>query len=69
MRTTVNVDDDLLVEAREVLGTTGVTDTVNAARAETARRARLAEFDIGSFDITDEDLADARTDRTVVDGT
>lgn len=68
MRTTVNLDDQLLVEAREALGTTGVTDTVNAALAETARRARLADFDISVFDITDQELADARADRTIVDG-
>ena len=34
MRTTVNIDDALLVEARQALGTSGLTETVNRALAE-----------------------------------
>jgi Arc/MetJ family transcription regulator len=62
-RTTVNVDETLLAAASEALGTTGVTETVNAALAETVRRARLADFSVAEFDITDEELAEARADR------
>lgn len=62
-RTTVSVDDVLLAEARTALGTAGVSDTVTAALAAAVERARLAEFDVHLFDLTDEDLADARSDR------
>lgn len=62
-RTTVNVDQDLVAEAKRILGTTGLTETMNAALREIIRRERLAHFSIDDFDITDEDLADARRDR------
>ena len=62
-RTTVNVDDVLLLRAQDALGTSGVTQTVNAALALAVRRAALASFDVRSFDITDEDLSQARLDR------
>ena len=64
-RTTVNIDDALLAEARRVLGTDGVTATINAAMSVVVRRAALDEFTINDFDITDADLADSRRDRAV----
>lgn len=64
-RTTVNIDDAVLSEARRVLGTEGVTDTINAAMAAVVRRAALDQFTINDFDITDADLADSRRDRAV----
>ncbi len=64
-RTTVNVDDDLLAGAQRALGTTGVSDTINAAMAEITHRAALARFSVRDFDITDDDLAEARADRAV----
>lgn len=67
-RTTINVDEVLLAEAREVLGTIGVTETINAAMADVSRRAALAGFSVTEFDITDEDLAEARRDRAVLRG-
>ena len=67
MRTTVNVDHELLAGAQQALGTTGLSETVNAAMADVARRAALARFSVRDFDITDADLADARADRTTVD--
>jgi Arc/MetJ family transcription regulator len=67
-RTTVNIDDHLLAEAKKALGTEGVTETINAAMADVARRAELAKFSVSEFDITDEDLADARRDRVGSDG-
>jgi hypothetical protein len=49
-----------------VLGTKGVTDTINAAMSAVVRRAVLDEFTINDFDITDADLADSRRrDRAV----
>lgn len=45
-RTTIEIDDDLLGQAREVLGTKGLRDTVEAALDEVVKaalRRRLAE--------------------------
>ncbi len=67
-RTTVSVDDELLQEARHVLGTTGISDTVNAALAAAVRQAGLAEFDVRLFDIADDELATAREDRSMRPG-
>lgn len=64
-RTTVNVDDTTLQQARLVLGTRGVTETINAAMADVVRRAALEEFTLSDFDITDADLAESRRDRSV----
>lgn len=63
MRTTVNVDDALLTEVRNVLGTSGVSDTINAAMSSVLRRAELDAFDISHFDISDDDVVEARRDR------
>jgi Arc/MetJ family transcription regulator len=65
-RTTVNIDDALLARVQKLLGTTGVSETVNAALREALRRAELARFSVSEFDITDADLADARRDRAIV---
>jgi Arc/MetJ family transcription regulator len=45
-RTTVDVDDRALEAARRELGTKGLSDTVNAALREAARRRVLAGFDV-----------------------
>lgn len=63
-RTTVTLDDALLDDARRLLGTTGISSTVNAALAAAVRHARLAAFDVRLFEITDDDLAEARAERT-----
>ena len=45
-RTTIEIDDELLVRAQEALGTHGLKDTVDAAFHEAIRRSlrtRLAE--------------------------
>lgn len=63
-RTTVTLDDVLLDDARRLLGTSGVSETVNAALALAVRQARLAAFDVRLFDITDDDIAAARADRS-----
>jgi Arc/MetJ family transcription regulator len=65
-RTTVTLDDDLLQDARRLLGTSGVSDTVNAALAMAIRQARLMMFDVRRFEITDDDIATARADRSDV---
>jgi Arc/MetJ family transcription regulator len=40
-RTTVSIDDDKIAHAREILGTTGIADTIDAALRETIRRAAV----------------------------
>ena len=40
-RTTINLDSDLVTEAREVLKTGNTTDTVHGALREVVRRDRL----------------------------
>jgi Arc/MetJ family transcription regulator len=45
-RTTVDIDPQALAAARAALGTVGLSETVNAALSETARRAALAQFDV-----------------------
>jgi Arc/MetJ family transcription regulator len=65
-RTTVNIDNALLARVQKLLGTTGVSETVNAALRETLRRAELAGFSLTEFDITDASLADSRGDRAIV---
>ena len=63
MRTTVNLDGELLDAARRALGTEGVSETVNAALDDVARRSKLERFDVRIFDVTDADIALARRDR------
>ena len=64
-RTTISVNDELLAEARAALGTSGVSDTVTAALEAAVARARLSEFDVELFDISDQDVVTARSDRLV----
>lgn len=45
-RTTVDVDDRALAAARRELGTQGLSETVNAALREAARRRALQSFDV-----------------------
>lgn len=63
MRTTVNLDPSALDAARRALGTDGVSDTVNAALSDVARRVAVGRFDVRLFDVTDDDIALARQDR------
>lgn len=44
MRRTVVIDDRLLEEAREVLGTKGIRETIEAGLREVIRRRRLEEL-------------------------
>lgn len=45
-RTTVDIDQRALDAARDELGTTGLSATVNAALREVGRRRALAGFDV-----------------------
>ena len=53
MRHTVVIDDDLLEEAQEALGTKGVRETVETGLREAVRRQRLARLRnlIGTMDL------------------
>lgn len=45
-RTTVDVDEHALDAARRELGTVGLSETVNAALRDAARRRVLKDFDV-----------------------
>jgi hypothetical protein len=49
-RTSLNLDFDLVEEAKAALGTAGTTDTVNQALEDVARRAALKRLAEGRFD-------------------
>ena len=60
-RTSLNLDLDLVAEAREVLGTNGTTETVRRALEEIVRQQHLRELAKRRFeDLTPEVLADLR---------
>jgi Arc/MetJ family transcription regulator len=55
----VDIDDEVLAEARRVLGTTTLKDTVNESlrnTAQAARRKKITEGDIQAFVEATEDL-------------
>ena len=64
MRRTVLVDDELLEEARRVLGTKGIRETIETGLREVVRRRRLEELrrSLGTIelDLTPEKLARLR---------
>ena len=64
MRRTVVIDDNLLEEARKVLGTKGIRETVEAGLREAVRRRRLEELrrSLGhlELDLTPEELVRLR---------
>jgi Arc/MetJ family transcription regulator len=60
-RTTVDVDDLALDAARRELGTRGLSETVNAALRDAARRRTLKGFDvIRDVDGTPQEVAAGR---------
>ena len=60
-RTTVDVDDRALDAARRELGTKGLSETVNAALREAARRRALLGFDVRrDIDGTPEEIREGR---------
>jgi Arc/MetJ family transcription regulator len=63
-RTTINLDSELVAQAREVLKTRNTTDTVHDALRDVIRRERLkrlGEWDLGGKTL--EDLMDLRRSR------
>lgn len=63
-RTSLNLDFDLVSEARAVLNTRGTTDTIHEALAEIVRRRRLRELAEQRFeDLSPEVLAKLRSPR------
>ncbi len=64
MRRTVVIDDNLLEEARQVLGTRGIRETVEAGLREAIRRYRLEKLrrSLGKIDLdlTPEELVRLR---------
>ena len=67
MRRTVVIDDNLLEEARQALGTASIRDTVEAGLREAVRRHRLGKLrrSLGKLDLdlTLEELARLRDER------
>jgi Arc/MetJ family transcription regulator len=60
-RITVDVDERALEAARRELGTTGLSETVNAALRDAARRRTLKGFDVlRDVDGTPEEVAAGR---------
>jgi Arc/MetJ family transcription regulator len=63
-RTTINLDSELVADAREVLKTKNTTDTVHDALRDVIRRdrlRRLGEWDLGGKTL--EDLQELRRSR------
>jgi Arc/MetJ family transcription regulator len=57
-KTVIDIDEGLLGQAQEVLGTTTKKDTVHAAMREVVRRAAVAKFLEMGHDGAFKDLAD-----------
>lgn len=64
-RTSLNLDLDLVAQAREVLGSNGTTDTVHRALEAVVRREMLRRLAAEPFeDLTPEALERLRATRT-----
>jgi Arc/MetJ family transcription regulator len=64
-RTSLNLELDLVAEARKVLGTRGTTDTIHRALEDVVRRERLRALADDRFDdLTPDALARLRRWRT-----
>jgi Arc/MetJ family transcription regulator len=64
-RTSLNLDVDLVAEARDVLGTNGTTETVHRALEDVIRREHLRRLTERTFeDLTPEALDELRQWRT-----
>ncbi|MGH2853873.1 MAG: type II toxin-antitoxin system VapB family antitoxin [Solirubrobacteraceae bacterium] len=62
-RTTINLDMELVAQAREVLEATNTTGTVHAALRDVVRRDRLRRLSERDWDITLEELKEMRRSR------
>jgi hypothetical protein len=64
-RTSLNLDLELVAQARDVLGTTGTTDTIHHALEDVIRRERLRALAERRFDdLSPEALDQLRATRT-----
>jgi len=64
-RTSLNLELELVAQAREVLGTNGTTDTIHRALEDVVRRERLRALTEERFDdLTPEALDQLRATRT-----
>lgn len=62
-RTNINLDMELVISARELLGTEGITDTVHAALDEIVKREKRRQL-MESLNVpTPEELAEMRKPR------
>ena len=55
-RTSLNLDMSLVDEARQELGTNGITETVHRALNEVVRQAKLRRLVARTFDIDNDEL-------------
>jgi Arc/MetJ family transcription regulator len=62
-RTTINLDAELVAQAREVLQTKNTTDTVHGALRDVVRRDRLRRLAERDWGMTLEDLKEMRRSR------
>jgi Arc/MetJ family transcription regulator len=62
-RTTINLDMELVAQAREVLETGNTTETVHAALRDVVRRDRLRRLTERDWGMTLEDLKEMRRSR------
>jgi Arc/MetJ family transcription regulator len=62
-RTTINLDSELVAQAREVLKAKNTTDTVHDALREVIRRERLRRLAERDWDMSLEDLKELRRSR------
>ena len=63
-RTSLNLDFDLLNEAKEILRTEETTETIHRALEDVVRQARLRRLVARSFELSDEELDALRTPPT-----
>jgi len=64
-RTSLNLELELVAEARKVLGTKGTTDTIHRALEDVVRRERLQSLAERTFEeLTPEALGELRATRT-----
>ena len=66
-RTSLNLDMSLVEEAREVLGTRGTTETVNAALAGVVRQDKLRRLTEMVFDVDNDEIEAAWNDEIDLD--
>jgi Arc/MetJ family transcription regulator len=62
-RTTINLDSELVAQAREVLKAKNTTDTVHDALRDVVRRERLRRLAERDWDMTLDDLKELRRSR------